>query len=500
FERLLRAFRFSSSAARSAAEGGGGGVPAPVPPGRPFQVLVAGIEGDPDGGLQQALPDLLEIAEIMNAKKLARFIGDPTRDPPLTPYQSYQEGCRTATETEADLLIWGLCDAEAGLLYLRFAAPGLHAHAHEDDRIGAPGALTFLTLPFLAPSQLDEPWVTLLRCVVLAAMDPRSETHVQILAENLPAFTEAAQAIGTAPPQEYTPLEQAGVLTCYANAAATVGNHAGGSDWYGLAVDCYGAAIGLLPREADGEWAALHRAVGVVLQAMGERNGDLEALQQAADAYGAALEAMLPKETPREWAALQNRMGMVRFKLHMAAGELDALRQPVSDLQAALQIYNRSEHPYRWAEVINNLAQVLQVYGDHLRSTEVLQRAVDCCHQALEVRRFEAQPLLWAVTQNNLGSALFMLAKHTQKREFLEEAREAFQKALGTYKLHNVKRLAAVAKKNLRRVDGLLESKEMREVVDPEWALPQTVEVGEQDWIDADEGASERAPGKKGAS
>ncbi|GEO82072.1 cyclic nucleotide-binding domain-containing protein [Pararhodospirillum oryzae] len=467
-------------ARRHAAEGGAS----------PLTLVVAALPNDEGDAQRGRLMACFEALPGITARSLSRAVEVSGDEGPLAALAQASRQARQMLEREgADLVVWGLVDPPAGLVELHMVGP----HASEDERPGLPNALTWLALPI----DFDDAWAPLVRAVALSAMEPRVESHANLLAALLPGAIEEARPLGLDPPMGvFGPAERAAILSCFGNAAAALGHLNRDPGWSDLAVEAYGAAIGVLPRDADLEWALLHRAIGLVLQEVGERTDSIEALAQAADAYRTALEALHRQDSPRDWAGLHYRMGLVLYKRALLDGGVEAFKEPLQCLQSALQVFTRTEYPLRWADIMNTISQVLQVYGDQTRSVAVLERAADACRQALEVRTFEAAPLPWAAIQNNLGSALFLLAKHAQKRSPLESAAESFRAALGTYRMMGADRAAGVAESNLKRVEEMLrKTGGPRPLVDPVWAeRPATVTAaGEWSETAALKGARRRA-------
>jgi CRP-like cAMP-binding protein/tetratricopeptide (TPR) repeat protein len=479
-DRLLGSFRRSGGDRRPA--------PAPRPmafpgvPQRPLVIAVAALPNDDDHAQRDRVAACFQDQPgvVVKASALAVEVGG--EDGPLAALaQAGTQARKILRKEDADLVLWGLVDPPAQMVEIRFTG----VRSPEDERPGQPNALTWLCLPM----DMDEDWAALCRASALAAVDPRTELQARAIATNLPKAVERARSVGLDPPPGLGPMERAAILSCFGNAAAALGHHGRDSGWHELAIDAFGAAIGLLPREADLEWGLLHRAIGMSLQSMGERTGARDLLTQSIDAYRGALEAIRVQDMPREWAGIQNRLGVVLYRLDLEVGNLDSLKEALGCLQGALQIFTRPNYPGKWAEVMHNLGQVLQVYGDQVRSVEILERAVEACLQALEIRTFDTAPLLWAATENNMGSALFLLAKHSQKREALEEAAECFRSALGTYRMHGADRLALVADRNLKRVDEMLKrAGGPRPVIDPGWAERPVMVGGDDgdDWEAAD--------------
>ncbi|ABC24254.1 cyclic nucleotide-binding domain-containing protein [Rhodospirillum rubrum F11] len=451
---------------------------APPAPARPLLVVVAALPHDSGDAQRAGVAACFQNLPGVVVRTVGRAIEVAGGDGPLAALAQAGTQARQIVQREdADLLIWGLVDGPAGIVELRFT----NAAFVEDERPGLPTMMTWLGLPL----GFGEDWGHLLRAVALASLEPRTEAHAQTLAALLAPMVEAARGLGLDPPVSLGAMEQAAILACYGNAAAALGYYTRDVGWHKVAVEAYGGAIGLLPREADLEWGLLHRSIGIVLQAIGERSGDPAFLAQAIEAYRAALEALRRPDCPREWASVQNRLGLMLYKVDLLEGKLESLKEALGCLQAAMQIFGRSDYPAKWAEIMNTLGQVLQVYGDHARSVDILERAVEACRQALEVRTFEAAPLLWAGGQNNLGSALFLLAKHSQHRDVLEAAAESFRSALGTYRMHGMDLLAEIPDKNLKRAEEMLRRiGGPRPLVDPLW-VERPATVGEEDdWPD----------------
>lgn len=370
---------------------------------------------------------------------------------------------RMLERENADVLIWGLVDPPAELVELHFVG----FSERDDERPGAPSLLTWLGVPLF----FDAGWESLLAAITLSAIEPRTETQSRALGSLLPRLIEEGRPLGLAPPNFLGAAEQASVMSCFGNAAATLAYLTHRDADSDLALDAYRRALKVLPRDADLEWAILNRSMALVLHAMGDRNNNPDILSDAADCYRSALEGILRRDTPREWATLQYRLGEVLYKKTLLDGG-DDFKECIDCLQNALQVYSRTDFPARWAEVVNLLSQVLQVYGEEVKAVSLLKRAVDLSRQVLDVRTLDTVPLGWAAAQNTLGSALFLLARTTQERSGLEEAAEAFRSSLGTYRMMGSEKGAAVAESNLRRVEDMLHKMGgPRLKLDPSWAV-----------------------------
>ncbi|MBF0093613.1 MAG: cyclic nucleotide-binding domain-containing protein [Alphaproteobacteria bacterium] len=437
----------------------------------PLVILLANIFGDYEGGLTvkkiqaalEALPSC--VARPVNAYVPAPGTVDGIPAGEQLP-AAIDQGRKLLAKNNGDLLIWGEVDPDGRLLELRFL-PQVN-----DDRAGAFSPEIPLDLPF----EFEEGWINLLRASVLAALEPRTEAHVTALRSAL--ATEVAQAAAVVESSRgfMSAGEQATVYIAYANANAAAGNMDQGPDLYHAAIENYRRAIRFLTEQVSRTLGLVQRQLGLSLQAAGERFGDPDLLERAADTYRAACQSITREDSPREWALIQNRLGVLLYRLDLKTGRNEPLRESLAAFQGALQVITRADEPFRWAEIMNNLAQALQVYGEHVKSPNALERAVEACRVACEVRTQDVAPLLWAATQNNMGSALFLLARHSKNSDHARQAAEAFRGALGIYEIQGATKLASVAEKNLARASELYQSQSRRRVVQPVWADDGTPE------------------------
>ena len=141
--------------------------------------------------------------------------------------------------------------------------------------------------------------------------------------------------------------------------------------------------------------ARLQLSLGNALVTLGERERGTERLEQAVDAYRAALEEYTRERVPLDWAMTQNNLGVALQTLGERERGTERLEQAVSAYRAALEERVRERVPLRWAATQNNLGVALQTLGERERGTERLKQAVDAYHVALEERTRERVPLDW---------------------------------------------------------------------------------------------------------
>ncbi|MBB4315141.1 Crp/Fnr family transcriptional regulator [Roseospira marina] len=428
---------------------------------------VLAVAGFPERGGEEQRVRVLEALEGLAAVRLRKLDRAVPYSAELDPYTALSgaigAGRPMLREVGADLLVWGGPDASGRLVELRFLSPW---GSTEIERIGMMSPQNALYVPV----DFDPSWHVLIQAVTLAAMEPRSEAQGRALVETLPPLAEAAGALLSELPYGLSGLETAQIVGCYGNVLAMVGAWANEPAWLEHAAAAYEEAIRHLPRDADAEWGVLHRSLGLVWQALVERNHPTIGPRQAADAFKAALESFHRDLYPYDWAGLKSRLGLLCYRIHMAEGDPAALRDSINAFQAALQVFSPADTPDRWGEIMHDLAQVLQVYGGQERKPEILTRAVEAANAALQVRPLDRVPLLWAATQNNLGSALFLLFRVTKDAGALHRAREAFHLSAGTYEVQGAKRQADIVARNLRRVENLIDRQGGASAPDPAWA------------------------------
>ena len=218
------------------------------------------------------------------------------------------------------------------------------------------------------------------------------------------------------------------------DALSSLGKRESGTERLEQAVDAYRAALEEFTRERMPlNWATTRNNLGNALSSLGERESGTERLEQAVDAYRAALEEFTRERVPLDWAMTQNNLGNALSSLGERESGTERLEQAVDAYRAALEEFTRERVPLDWAMTQNNLGNALSSLGERESGTERLEQAVDAYRAALEEFTRERVPLDWAGTQNNLGSALSRLGRLGEREsgtERLEQAVDAYRAAL----------------------------------------------------------------------
>jgi len=200
-------------------------------------------------------------------------------------------------------------------------------------------------------------------------------------------------------------------------------------------------------RDAD-ERGAAQNNLGSALRVLGERESGTARLEEAGEAFRAALEERRRDRVPLDWAQTQNDLGLALLRRGERESGTARLEEAGEAFRAALEERTRDRVPLQWAQTLSNLGSALLVFGQKQRSPadtiNVCEKAVEAYQAALEELTRDRVPLQWANTQCNLGSALMALGERWREigkglgrpdiieseTARLEEAVEAFRAAL----------------------------------------------------------------------
>ncbi len=170
--------------------------------------------------------------------------------------------------------------------------------------------------------------------------------------------------------------------------------------------------------------------LGVALRILGERESGTARLDEAIEAFRAALHENSRERVPLRWAMTQNNLGNALATLGARESSTARLEEAIQVYRAALMVYTRERVPLDWAMTQNNLGNTLSRLGGNERGTARLEQAVEAYRAALQERTRERVPLQWAMTQNNLGTALQKLGEREGNTARFEQAIEAYRAAL----------------------------------------------------------------------
>jgi len=204
------------------------------------------------------------------------------------------------------------------------------------------------------------------------------------------------------------------------------------------------------------QWNAATRAqvltiLASALTTYGEQSGSDEALVEAIDDYGRALEGYPREKVPLDWATTQNNLANALESLGERQADTALLQVAVTDYQEALMVFTPEKVPLKWATSQNNLGIALRALGEHQLDPTLLQDAVTAYQRALKVFTREKAPLKWATTQNNLGTALGALGERQSDPARLQDAARAFEAALDVFRAEKADYYTLATEANLQR-------------------------------------------------
>ncbi|PZO49311.1 MAG: hypothetical protein DCF16_14790 [Alphaproteobacteria bacterium] len=192
----------------------------------------------------------------------------------------------------------------------------------------------------------------------------------------------------------------------------------------------YSDASDVAPAGARERWRYRMLQAGAV-RTESEYSGDVQGFQLAVDIYQNSALPLVPRaENPDDWSVTQNELGYVYFRLaeRGVSTVVDPLDQALQAYDAALSATDRSADPVGWAQTSANIGLVLEIQGER-GNQEAMARAVAVFDDALTVLTRGEFPAEWAQTQLNLGVALKFLGTRGEL-SYIERAAGAFEAAL----------------------------------------------------------------------
>ena len=457
FESILGMFSPGKSAKPSAAvrrRSQGSFVPSDVAEEPAAVILVADLDGDTGNKETARLEELLGEREELKVSRLAKKLKLSGQGGLLEKLTAAAErGRQQLAAAGADILIWGEVTERGDGVVLRL----LPAASDVDGKPGSFGLGNTLELP----AGFSGPLADILCATVLAAVGPVKAGDRQRLYTTLEAVLEKVNGLVETLPAGLGADRETSVLTCLGNAFAALWRLSAGEGRLERATQAYAAAIEkiTLPHEKPLTWALTQNHLAAALEALGERDKDPAPFEAAAASYRSVAGILSSSAHANDWALAHTRLGMALYRQAAITGRAATLQDSVEAFNTSLGVYTRAAMPGRWAEVTNQLGVAYMALGEQVGGTKPLEQSVAAFRSALEVRGREATPLLWAQTANNLGAATFSLAKRNNEIGLLNEASACFEGAIEVYAQHDRPKIVTVIKKNLHRVQRLLETR-----------------------------------------
>lgn len=209
------------------------------------------------------------------------------------------------------------------------------------------------------------------------------------------------------------------------------GDEFGDNPALGEAVDATRRALALAPRaEKPLDWAASENALGLALEALGERESGEARLEDAVGAYRDALQEATPAAAPILSASIENNLGVALAAIGELGGGAARLEEAVAAYKDALRIDTRTKAPLLWAATTINLGDALESLGELDSGEARLAAAIGAYREALQDLTPAAAPFLWAKAKISLGNALESLGEREDGTARFEQAVAAYREAL----------------------------------------------------------------------
>ncbi len=216
----------------------------------------------------------------------------------------------------------------------------------------------------------------------------------------------------------------------------------GGVEALQEAREAFEAALPVLRERGDEEETAeVEMSQGLVLQALA--GAGLAPLADAIERYQRALRTFRIDRYPREYAVIHNNLATAYLSMRLAP-EQDKMREAlaVQSFREALRVVTLEEDPSEYAMLQNNLGNALQAVQTSHRFENLL-RAVEAYDEALRVRNDYDTPVEYANTLSNKANALMNLpddpdAPERGNPENLARALELLRTARSVFAAHHV--------------------------------------------------------------
>ena len=417
----------------------------PMVDSRRFSVVVAGIQNDIGGQLQDVIVTDLSAFEGVHVVTMDQTIS--TEGPDLE--QSMKTAAEVAQDCldnmQATIMIWGkvlrFAGREVPQLYLSLSRS-------KKQKAGRYLPTNDLRLPQVFWSDLTD----VLRLVVLTYDIEFREQEGSYLGGQLRLFVSWVWQLLQSADQDRGWDDDALGLTriSLGNALMLLGSQSGENQPLEEAIASYRKALSELPRErSPSDWARAQNGLGISLWMLGRRQAGVELLNEAIASYQLALEERIRQREPLDWAQTYNDLGNALVTLGQRESGTDYLEEAISAYETALLERTVETKPLDWAQTQNNLGVALWRLGQRKENVARFLDAVEALQKSFKVYNRDKTPLDWSQTQNNLGLVFWTLGQKEGSSKHLWAAVGAFQQALAERTQIRVPLLWAQSQNNL---------------------------------------------------
>ncbi|MBT6273726.1 MAG: tetratricopeptide repeat protein [Chromatiales bacterium] len=232
-------------------------------------------------------------------------------------------------------------------------------------------------------------------------------------------------------PADKMPAERAWVYDCLGQTLGILGRRQSFTATLEQAVEAFEAALALRDRTASPfDWATTQNHLGNAIGSLGQRQHSLELLDRAAAAFEAALEVPISNAAPEGRASAQSNLAAVLQTIGQQRQDAATIARAVTAYKAALSIWTPDRKPLFWAATQSNFGAALRVLGGMEKDSAMLEQSVAAYRAALKARTRERMPHEWAMTQNDLGAALQAVGEQKEDALTFGRAIAAYREAL----------------------------------------------------------------------
>lgn len=342
-------------------------------------------------------------------------------------FDCFDTGKQILKKTKADVLIWGLRQADKIRLNFQIAKQ------YEADDLLTVSLLDGLYLPFayFEQKKLPEVMAELLAAIILMVGGERPEI--------LKKLTEDIGRKGT--PQglsvAYMPYVLNMLALVYLHAKRDVLQLKDVNLISSMLENAHNAASGIKDGLLTG---SIYAHFGQLYQYAAEMfaKHKYTFYRNAAECCRRAQKYFNRYSYPYDFGILSYRLSKLYFGYWKQVSDIQALRDAVFHLREAEKIFTNATFPYFWAKIEGDLGFYLSMLGLFSHSDEISMLAVENYKKRQKVYTKDLWPLKWAKAQEDIGNIFYNSGKQLNDEEYLEEAIKYYEEAAEIYENHKL--------------------------------------------------------------
>lgn len=286
----------------------------------------------------------------------------------------------------------------------------------------------------------------------LGAVLMSSDALVEDLAK-VALAAKASRAVLGQRDRRREPLVWAGAQFDLARALARLGKRELGTANLQEAVDAYRAALEEYPAGSE-DWRRAQFNLGYVLESLGERQGGSDLLKEALQIYTDLLDPEAREQAPVRWAMAQNNICVVQRAIGERTHDGVRLRDAVARCRLAFDALETTDQEHR-SMVQDSLGEALTALGTEERDDGQLRAAITAFDDALGVEARQNDPEQAAGSRGRQAIAMMHLAARTADPGLADRALAQLEAASAALRQRNRPALAAAFERRLPEARAL---------------------------------------------